>query len=66
MKKILNENETYIHFECPKCQKNRDICTIPEAIYNGAPMCVDCQEEMDILECYVEGIDEIKNRLCDK
>lgn len=54
MKKILEESNVFVHFECGRCQKNRDICTVDEAVYNGAPMCVDCQEEMEILECYTE------------
>jgi len=56
LKQILEPDAVLISFECEKCERNTDICSVSEVIYDGAPMCVDCMEEMSIVECYTEGI----------
>ena len=54
LRKTMEPDVVFIEFECERCQKNTDICSISEVVYDGAPMCVDCSEEMSIVECYIE------------
>jgi hypothetical protein len=61
MKKHLLPELVNVEFECPRCQRNTDICSVVEIASSGCPMCVDCQEEMEIIDCYTEECHEDEN-----
>ena len=42
-----------VKFECPSCGKDQS-CNVVEAVENGPPVCPDCEEVMDIIECEVD------------
>lgn len=42
-----------MNFECDQCRRKVS-CGVVEAIQNGAPMCQDCDEEMDIVDCEID------------
>jgi transcription elongation factor Elf1 len=44
-----------VNFQCPKCDIEKS-CNISEAIYNGAPMCQDCEEEMELIDCEIDTL----------
>ena len=43
-----------VNFECEHCQQTKQ-CPISEAIENGAPMCTDCDTEMDLVDAEVNS-----------
>jgi hypothetical protein len=53
---IVSIADTNVFFECDECNK-KESCNVSEATYNGAPMCLRCNTEMEMT--HVE-IGEIK------
>jgi hypothetical protein len=56
----VNSENVNIEFECEECGK-KERCNIPEAVFNGIPICLDCNTEnlleadhMVMLDCYIE------------
>ena len=43
-----------VNFECEQCG-HQEKCSIVEAIENGAPMCQDCDIEMDLVDAEVNS-----------
>ena len=43
-----------VNFECGECGHTEN-CLIPEAIENGAPMCPDCDIEMELVDAEVNS-----------
>ena len=43
-----------VNFECTKCGRTTQ-CGIGEAIENGAPMCAQCNEKMDLVDAEVSS-----------
>jgi len=45
-----------INFQCESCD-NTATCNVTEAAFNGVPMCIDCDEEMEIIDCEIDCLD---------
>jgi len=45
--------EVISHFDCDECNA-KEHCSVSEAIYNGPPMCPECNVEMEISHIIVE------------
>jgi transcription elongation factor Elf1 len=51
----VSSSKVYINFECPDCNTNKRT-DVHDAIYNGAPCCPMCEEEMDIVDCEIDDM----------
>ena len=51
--KQISPSKVYINFDCPDCNEKART-DIAEAVYNGAPVCPTCEEEMDMVDCEID------------
>lgn len=55
METKVQPSDVYMAFECDSCGYKEDYCNVFEAVYNGAPMCTQCEHgEMEMLYCSIK------------
>jgi transcription elongation factor Elf1 len=51
----VSVSKVNVNFECINCNKTEQ-CSISEAVENGAPICSDCDDIMEIVDCEITSI----------
>jgi len=55
MKKKVIADYVTANYYCSKCDKIETEVPIQESIYNGPPMCLNCNIEMSLDEVFIES-----------
>jgi DNA-directed RNA polymerase subunit RPC12/RpoP len=52
LKLPIDIDSVMVSYKCKRCKKLITDIPVQESIYNGPPLCTDCEEEMDIVSIY--------------
>ena len=54
-KTIVNIDRITVNYRCDNCEKTETDVPVQESIYDGPPICLNCGEEMELDEAYIES-----------
>ena len=52
----VSDQKVDVNFECELCRRKAS-CGVAEAVYNGTPICTDCDIEMEIVDCEIDYLE---------
>lgn len=56
--KQISALKVFVTFECLSCKETSNYCGVCEAIETGAPLCPNCEEIMEIVECELDILED--------
>jgi NAD-dependent SIR2 family protein deacetylase len=54
IRREIQPDSIYMEFYCDRCEKREENVDVQECIYNGPPMCSDCNIEMSLDKMFIE------------